>query len=686
MRLGLGIDTGGTYTDAVIYDFDTGEILDSGKSTTIKEDLKLGIINTLDQLSPDLLKKVTLVSLSTTLATNACVEDKGSRATLVLIGCDRDTVAKYGKDYGLPPVDDMIFIEGGHNQQGDVIKEPNWEELHQKINDRIANSDSFGIVQMWGVRNPEFEKKAKQLIQQWTGMPVVCGHELAGQLNFLKRAATVLLNARLIPLINEFIDAVKLSMAQRGIESPLVIVRGDGSIMSEEFVRERPVETLLSGPASSVIGGINLSGEKNCLVVDMGGTTSDFALVQNGRPLLAYEGANVGNWKTATQSVYIRTIGLGGDSMINFDSQDNITIGPRRVAPLSWLATKWPGIMEEIKRIYKENKWHTRLLCQFFYLVKSIDGEKDYRPEEKRIVEALKKGPLSLEQLAERANCSIYRMDIERLESLGIVMRSGLTPTDIMHITGDFTGWNKEAALLGAEIFARRINKDIDLLTQEVNHLIKQKLYINIVRMLLELEDPYLFTTENQSELEQIISKGFGNGTYISLRFKTDFSLIGIGAPIHIYLPDVAAALDAKCIIPEKSSVANAVGAITGNIMVEERIIIKPRYTVAGIEGYDCFSPRIKVSFENYEEALEWAKEEAEALARQSALERGAGEVDVTVDVKENNTRINIFNNRIGDEEDKEDTEQEVSDKILLETVIEAYASGNFKWIEKEVG
>jgi len=686
MRLGLGIDTGGTYTDAVIYDFDTGEILDSGKSTTIKEDLKLGIINTLDQLSPDLLKKVTLVSLSTTLATNACVEDKGSRATLVLIGCDRDTVAKYGKDYGLPPVDDMIFIEGGHNQQGDVIKEPNWEELHQKINDRIANSDSFGIVQMWGVRNPEFEKKAKQLIQQWTGMPVVCGHELAGQLNFLKRAATVLLNARLIPLINEFIDAVKLSMAQRGIESPLVIVRGDGSIMSEEFVRERPVETLLSGPASSVIGGINLSGEKNCLVVDMGGTTSDFALVQNGRPLLAYEGANVGNWKTATQSVYIRTIGLGGDSMINFDSQDNITIGPRRVAPLSWLATKWPGIMEEIKRIYKENKWHTRLLCQFFYLVKSIDGEKDYRPEEKRIVEALKKGPLSLEQLAERANCSIYRMDIERLESLGIVMRSGLTPTDIMHITGDFTGWNKEAALLGAEIFARRLNKDIDLLTQEVNHLIKQKLYINIVRMLLELEDPYLFTTENQSELEQIISKGFGNGTYISLRFKTDFSLIGIGAPIHIYLPDVAAALDAKCIIPEKSSVANAVGAITGNIMVEERIIIKPRYTVAGIEGYDCFSPRIKVSFENYEEALEWAKEEAEALARQSALERGAGEVDVTVDVKENNTRINIFNNRIGDEEDKEDTEQEVSDKILLETVIEAYASGNFKWIEKEVG
>ena len=685
MRLGLGIDTGGTYTDAVVYDFDSGEILDSGKSNTIKEDLKLGIINTLDQMSPDLLKKVSLVSLSTTLATNACVEDKGSRATLILIGCDRDTVDKYGREYGLPQIEDIIFIEGGHNQQGDVIKEPDWGELHQKIEARLANSDAFGIVQMWGVRNPEFEKKAKQLVGQWTGMPVVCGHELAGQLNFMKRAATVLLNARLIPLINEFIDAVKQSMIDRGIEAPLVIVRGDGSIMSEEFVREKPVETLLSGPASSVIGGVNLSGEKNCLVVDMGGTTSDFALVQNGRPLLAYEGANVGNWRTATQSVYIRTIGLGGDSMISFDSQDNITIGPRRVAPLSWLVAKWPGIMAEIKRIHGANKWHTRSLCQFFYLVKSIeiDRERGYREEEKRIMEALKEGPLSLEQLAERAECSIYRMDIERLESLGIVMRSGLTPTDIMHITGDFTGWNREAALLGTEILARRLNKDMESFIQEVNHMIKQKLYISIVRMLLELEEPYLFTKENQAELDQIISKGFGKGTYISLGFKTSFSLIGIGAPIHIYLPDVAAALNTKCIIPEKAAVANAVGAITGNIMVEERVIVKPRYTVAGIEGYDCFSPRIKVSFESYEEALKWAEEEAENLARQSALDRGAGEVDVTVDIKENNTKINIFNNRLENDEE-EDTEQEVSDKILLETVVQAHASGKLKWMEKE--
>ena len=148
MRLGLGIDTGGTYTDAVIYDFNTGKVLDNAKSITIKEDLRLGIINTLDQMSSNLLKKVSLVSLSTTLATNACVENKGARASLILIGCDRDTVRKYGRDYGLPELDEIIFVDGGHNQQGDVIKEPDWKDLQSKVNERKVNTDSFGIVQM----------------------------------------------------------------------------------------------------------------------------------------------------------------------------------------------------------------------------------------------------------------------------------------------------------------------------------------------------------------------------------------------------------------------------------------------------------------------------------------------------------------------------------------------------------
>ncbi|HHZ13813.1 MAG TPA: hydantoinase/oxoprolinase family protein, partial [Clostridiales bacterium] len=392
MKLGLGIDTGGTYTDGVIYDFNRSRVIKGAKAVTIKEDLKLGIMAVLDQMPRDLLERVGMVSLSTTLATNACVEDKGSRAKLILIGCDRDVVAKNGSQYGLPAIDDIIFLAGGHDSRGEVIAEPDWDELMGRIKRLTGKVDAFAVVQMWGIRNPEFEQKAKSLIGEATGLPVVCGHELSSQLNFLKRGATALLNARLIPLIDEFIDAVKVALRERGISAPLAIVCGDGSIMSEEFVKERPVETLLSGPAASVIGGVNISGKQNCIVVDMGGTTSDLAIIKDGRPLLSQEGAKVGSFNTAVRSVDITTMGMGGDSLIDFDSRDKVVIGPRRAAPLSWLAWKWPEALEQISLLHRENRIHTRSLCQFFYRVWDLPEDGDFTSEERDIVEVLKGG------------------------------------------------------------------------------------------------------------------------------------------------------------------------------------------------------------------------------------------------------------------------------------------------------
>lgn len=115
MKIGLGIDTGGTYTDAVMYDFDTKEIVCSVKAQTTKEDLSVGIGNALDGLPSDLLKKAELISLSTTLATNACVENKGGRAKLLFIGVDKKTADLVGADYGLPNVEEILFLRGKTN-------------------------------------------------------------------------------------------------------------------------------------------------------------------------------------------------------------------------------------------------------------------------------------------------------------------------------------------------------------------------------------------------------------------------------------------------------------------------------------------------------------------------------------------------------------------------------------------
>ncbi|MHB1454927.1 MAG: hydantoinase/oxoprolinase family protein [Saccharofermentanales bacterium] len=480
MVYGLGIDTGGTYTDAVIFDFENSKVIGTAKSITNKENLTIGINGAIGQLDPGILDRISMVSLSTTLATNACVEGKGSRAKLVMIGGYKSVISRYGSEYGLPDAQDIIFVDGGHNQQGEVVDEPDWELLEADILRCMKDTDVFAVVEVWGIRNAGFERKAKELISAWTGRQVVCGYELTDEINSLKRAASAFLNARLIPIINDFLDAVKISLKQRGIRVPLVIVRGDGSLMSEEFAREKPVETLLCGPAASVSGGISLTGEKNCIIIDMGGTTSDIAIARNGIPRLAAEGANIGKWRTGTKSIMINTVGLGGDSLIHRDSQGVLKLGPVRAAPLSWTASTWPETIDAMRSIYESGRKHSISLCEFFYLIRDISGDPYYNSDEQLISGALKQGPLSLGGLAAAVGISIYEIRTARLEQLGIIMRCGLTPTDIMHLTGAFTGWHKDAAFYGASIMANQLDVTLEDFIDVINEKVKEKLYMGM--------------------------------------------------------------------------------------------------------------------------------------------------------------------------------------------------------------
>jgi N-methylhydantoinase A/oxoprolinase/acetone carboxylase beta subunit len=644
MTYGLGIDTGGTYTDAVIYDFEQSAVACTAKSITIKEDLKIGINDAIGQLDPVLLAKVSLVSLSTTLATNACVEGKGSRAKLVMIGCDRIVVERYGDEYGLPSPEEIIFLDGGHNLKGEVMKEPDWDFLKAAVMACMREVDVFAVVELWGVRDNEFERKAQDMILNWTGMQTVCGYELTGEINSLKRSASAMLNAQLIPIINDFLNAVKISLEQKDILAPLVIVRGDGSLMSEDFARGKPVETLLCGPAASVAGGIGLTGEKNCIIIDMGGTTSDIAIVKGGVPKLTMEDSNIGKWKTGMKSILINTVGLGGDSLIRHNDHGNLDIGPVRAAPLSWAAAKWPQLLPQMKILFHGNKKHTISLCEFFYLVRDITEDPFYNKEEKAIANALKSGPLSVTKLAKVTESSIYDLKTKRLEQYGAIMRCGLTPTDIMHLTGAFTGWEKDAAVFGASIMARQIDLTLEELIALVNRKVKEKLYYHIVQMLLEDEDPNLTRGGVSKQLDYLVSTCFKNRIhpcaeskekpdFLRYAFTTDAVLVGIGAPIHIYLPDVARVLGTTASIPENAAVANAIGAITGNVMVEESILIRPVYSPSGITGYLGFSTHGKMKFSNHASALEWAKVKARELAVDSSKARGAFQYEISIHV-----------------------------------------------------
>jgi N-methylhydantoinase A/oxoprolinase/acetone carboxylase beta subunit len=245
MGLGLGIDTGGTYTDAAIVDFSNGSVIAKAKALTTRGDLYLGITDSIGKLEGVDLKSISLVSLSSTLATNSVVEGKGYRVGLMIVGGDyKQTI----------PVDEVAEISGGHNLEGEEAQPLDVKAARDFVTAVKGKVDSFAISSFLSVRNPSHELELKKIVQEECDHPVICGHELSSKLGLYERTITAVLNARLIPIISDLVASVKKVLEDKGIEAPLMIVKGDGSLMGEETARLRPVETILSGPAATEIG------------------------------------------------------------------------------------------------------------------------------------------------------------------------------------------------------------------------------------------------------------------------------------------------------------------------------------------------------------------------------------------------------------------------------------------------
>jgi len=631
MRIGIGIDTGGTYTDAVSYDLDAERVLCSRKALTTKEDLSLGIGSALDGLPPEHLKGAEIIALSTTLATNACVENKGGRAKLLFIGVDPRVVARVGAEYGLPDPKEMLFLDARYDAKGETVEEPDWNDMTARCRTWLRGVCAVGIVDINAMdNNAALERKAKERILSGFRLPAICGHELFSDLNSIKRGASVLLNARLVPLIADFLRAVRAAMENRSLQAPVVIVRSDGSLMSDRFAVHRPVETLLCGPAASVMGGLALAKERDCLIVDMGGTTTDIAIVKDGSPVRAREGVHVGQWHTFVKGLFVDTFGLGGDSAVRIDGNGALTLLPTRLVPLSVAATRWPSVTGKLRALVDSKKRHQLPVHEFFCLNRDVGDGSGYGEREIRFCRALRDGPLGLAEAAEAAGTDVYNLDMRRLEEEGVVMRCGLTPTDIMHLKGDFTRFSAEAAALGAEFVAGCLGLSVEALSDLVYDTVKRKLYCNIVRVLIEDRDPRFRERGLDEGLQSLIRGSWdaarrpGESSFFRFDFHTPAALVGIGAPVHIFLPDVARALGTRCLIPPDAGVANAVGAVVGNIKATCEVEIKPQYTISGIDGFVVYGRTRNSHVADRDEALAIGEREARDAAREEAVRRGA--------------------------------------------------------------
>ncbi len=376
--------------------------------------------------------EIALVSMSTTLATNAIVEAHGAPICLILAGYDAKALERANLKQALGS-DPVVFIAGGHKPSGDEQAPLDLEAARTAILAHAPKVAAFAVSGYFSVRNPAHELALRDLIRELSDRPVSCGHELTSKLDAPRRALTCALNARLIPQLQQLIRSVAGLMQEKGIDAPLMVVKGDGSLMDSAMALACPVETILSGPAASLVGAKHLSGEDTVIVSDMGGTTTDIAMLKNGRPVLNKEGATVGGWKTMVEAVAVHTYGLGGDSEARIDEHHGFTLGPRRVVPLSLLALQHPAVLDTMRQQVESDEM-VQYRGQFALRQRPLDtGASGLSAGQQQVWGRLVDGPVALTDMI--VGPAIAR-NLARLVDRGLVVISSLTPSDAAHVLG----------------------------------------------------------------------------------------------------------------------------------------------------------------------------------------------------------------------------------------------------------
>lgn len=632
--LNLGIDTGGTYTDAVLFDQDQG-VVAKAKALTTRHDLTEGIGNAVSavlQESEADPSSVQLVSLSTTLATNALVEGQGSRAALVMIGFGPEDLKRDGLADALGG-DPVLFVPGGHNVHGHET--PLDLDPLESVVDRWADDvAAVAIAGYFAVRNPGHELAARDLVRARSGLPVTCSHELSSKLGGPRRALTTLLNARLVAMIDRLIGATEGYLQQCGIVAPLMVVRGDGALIAADLARTRPIETILSGPAASLVGAHHLTGASNAVVSDIGGTTTDVAILQDGLPRIDPDGAVVGGFRTMVEAVAMRTFGLGGDSEVRIDETGlaaNLTLGPRRLVPLSLAAHLEPDAVNDVLARQLQTGQPGRLDGRFVRRTGVPESmASGLAPQEAALFERVPDSFLPLDRVL---SATPQRATLDRLVSRGLVQLAGFTPSDAMHVLGRQSGWDAEAAKSGGELVARRksgsgnrIAADataLALLT--IDRLTRQSSEVVLSACLAEDGQQAIDPTRSAA-VDSALKRSPG---IVQFSLALDRPLIGLGASAPAYYPAVASMLGSESFVPEHAGVANAIGAVVGQVRTTVDVFVsQPQEGLFAVNG-GGISERIA----DEDEALDRAR----AVARNAALEQAAsaGATDAVVELTE---------------------------------------------------
>ena len=617
MCLGLGIDTGGTYTDAAIMDMANGTVIESNKALTTYPDLIRGIKNSIEGLSPEYLKSIKFVSVSTTLATNTTLEGKGYPAGLILIG--HTIPKKLASRY-------VISIRGGHDSGGNEIAPlEDLETVREFVRQMKDKVTAFAVSGYFGVRNPEHELKVKEIIQETIDMPVVCGHELSMSLGAYERAVTALLNAELIPISKQFIKSVQTAMEEKKIKATLMMMKCDGSLVRIEEALKKPVESIFSGPAASLVGAAHLTGLHTCVTVDIGGTSTDIAMISRGIPEISDSGAKVGSWKTMVKAIRMDTSALGGDSLVWIKRKTHL--GPSRVIPLCLAASEFPGLLEKLEKNDVPNERIMDEIIQptSFFIRNGVDSPEllsgELEGDERAILEQLGTDPLTVFEISERTGKHplMFAGILKNLIRKRHVSQIGFTPTDALHVLGEYIRWDDRASLIGARILGKVLKQSPEEFSAQIKTEVVRRLTLELIS--------FFAADMKKEDLEKLL----GNETFLKFHIKVPVVLVG--APVRAYLKELNEAVDAEIRIPAFHEVGNAVGALAGKVIHRTEVLIRP--SSAGNTEYSVFSELGKEVFEDYGEARNYGVKLSHRLVSEYMDGYGLDMVNVEFDLRQ---------------------------------------------------
>ena len=617
MAYSLGIDAGGTYTDAVLIREEDGVVIESGKALTTYPDPINGIKESIGFLDSSKLKEVNVVSLSTTLSTNTILENKGFPVGLIMVG-----------DYQIPdalPAQIYCIVGGGHDSNGEEFEPLDLESIRSfalSCKEKVA---AFAVSSLFSTRNADHELRVKKEILELTGLPVVCGHELSQDLGAYERAVTAFLNAQLIPITYSFTKSIVEEMKNIGMNAALLMLKCDGSAVSIDEALEKPIETIFSGPAASLMGAAYLSGLATCAMIDIGGTSTDVALIQDGLPEMDESGAVVGGWSTRVKAIRMETIATGGDSHIYAvdDPNRKIYLGPLRVMPLCRAAVLYPGFLEKLKETkMPPRKYLSQYILPSVFYIKTDFPPIEMTKLEEMIYDIITPGfPVSWSDMFENLGKKMPMSSVlESLVQKRLIQPVGFTPTDALHILGEYNEWNTEASFEGAQKSERLTYKN----AQELALYSKQKVAQNMAASLIE----YLVPGISKRDVEKVLS-----GKYHT-KFAVSVPIVLIGGPSKSYASEIGNIIQGEILTPKFSDVGNAVGSLVGKGVYRTEILIKKnihKENGQDIVDFMVFHDGAREAYPVYQDAYEKALQIGQDMVMSKMLKTGLKDHQINI-------------------------------------------------------